>query len=71
MLAIEVVASRETKQPADKKTLERLYETTYDNGVMVRVSGQNIILSPPLIISKTEAQDILWALDTAFSIVAT
>jgi hypothetical protein len=34
---------------------------------MVRVSGPNIILSPPLVISEGDAEVILSALDKGFS----
>ncbi|TGS89928.1 aminotransferase class III-fold pyridoxal phosphate-dependent enzyme, partial [bacterium M00.F.Ca.ET.177.01.1.1] len=51
MAAVELVADRATKKPADKKTMAVVSEAAYEAGVMLRVSGNNIILSPPLIIS--------------------
>ena len=44
-----------------------LFKTAYQNGVMVRVSGPNIILSPPLVLSKNEAAQIIASLDAAFA----
>jgi adenosylmethionine-8-amino-7-oxononanoate aminotransferase len=63
MCALELVSDRETKAPAEKDLLARVYEATYEAGVMLRVSGNTIILSPPLIITTQDVQTILSALD--------
>ncbi len=47
MNALEVVSDRRAKSPIDKKTIGRVFQATYDNGVMVRVSGPNIICPHP------------------------
>ncbi|MGC1497399.1 MAG: aspartate aminotransferase family protein, partial [Sulfitobacter sp.] len=44
-------------------------EVTYTSGAMIRVSGPNIILSPPLIVSEQDIAQILSALDAGFSAV--
>ena len=62
MNALELVADRTTKKPADKATLAKVQERTYRAGAMVRVSGSNIILSPPLIVTPHDVQTILRAL---------
>ncbi len=67
MTALELVADRETKAPADKAVAGAIYKATYENGVMVRVSGPNVILSPPLVLSEAEADKIIAALDSAFT----
>jgi len=67
MCAMELVADRNSKAAADKKTTAVLQEVTYQNGAMVRVSGPNIILSPPLVLSSQDVQGILSALDAGFS----
>ena len=67
MTAIELVADRETKAPVDKSIPLKLQETVYNNGVMVRVSGPNLIMSPPLIISENEISHVLDALDIGFA----
>lgn len=67
MCALELVANRETKAPAPKEMVATVYETTFQSGVMVRSSGNNIILSPPLIITADDVQKILSALDTGLS----
>ena len=70
MLALECVADRETKVPADKKIVQRIFDTVYEAGVMIRVSGPNIIVSPPLVLSDAEADGVLDVLDTGFAEVS-
>ncbi len=67
MAALELVSDRATKKGADKKTMAKASEGAYAEGVMIRVSGSNIILSPPLILSAEEVQTIIGALDKAFA----
>jgi len=67
MMALEMVSDRETRQPANKADPGRLQEAAYENGAMIRVSGPNIILSPPLIITEAEVDAVLAALDAGFS----
>lgn len=67
MAAVELVSDRATKKPADKKVTAKAADGAYEQNVMIRVSGNNIILSPPLILSAAEVQQIVSALDTAFS----
>ena len=67
MTAIEMVSDRETKKPIDADSGAIVQEMTYRSGAMVRVSGPNLILSPPLVISENEAAVILTALDAGFA----
>ncbi|NKB54143.1 MAG: aminotransferase class III-fold pyridoxal phosphate-dependent enzyme [Rhizobiaceae bacterium] len=67
MTALELVSDREAKTPIDKATIGRVQELAYKAGVMVRVSGPNIILSPPLVLSKQDAAAIISTLDEALS----
>lgn len=69
MCAMELVADRASKSPIDKQTTATLQEVTYQNGAMVRVSGPNIILSPPLVLTAQDVQSILSALDAGFAAV--
>ncbi|MEJ2625136.1 MAG: aminotransferase class III-fold pyridoxal phosphate-dependent enzyme, partial [Pseudolabrys sp.] len=69
MVALELVSDRATKKPIDKKVIGQVFETTYENGVMVRVSGNTIILSPPLIITTGDVKKIITALDAGLSAV--
>jgi adenosylmethionine-8-amino-7-oxononanoate aminotransferase len=70
MCAIELVADRASKAPIDKKTIGQVHRTTYENGAMVRVAGNNIILSPPLVLTQADVNTILTALDAGFAAVA-
>ncbi len=67
MTAIEMVSDRATKPPIDAATATKVQETAYESGAMVRVSGPNLILSPPLVLSQTDASTILSALDAGFA----
>ena len=66
MTAIEVVSNRAAKT-ADGATAMQVQEVAYRAGAMVRVSGPNIILSPPLVLSEADASAILSALDAGFA----
>jgi hypothetical protein len=63
MCALEFVSDRSSKTPIDKATMGRIHAATYRAGVMVRVSGPNIILSPPLVLDEDETTKIVSALD--------
>jgi putrescine---pyruvate transaminase len=63
MVAIELVSDRATKKPIDKSVIADVFETVYREGVMVRVSGHNIILSPPLVITRNDVSRIVSAID--------
>ncbi len=69
MTAIEMVGDRSTKAPIDKPVPLKVQDVAYQNGVMVRVSGNNLIMSPPLILTESDVDDILAALDAGFSSV--
>nr|WP_319386546.1 aspartate aminotransferase family protein [uncultured Roseibium sp.] len=69
MCALELVSDRATKAPIDKATIGRVHRTAYDNGAMIRVSGNNIILSPPLVLSEAHVETILTALDRGLAAV--
>jgi putrescine aminotransferase len=67
MLALELVADRATKKPIDKKVMGAVFEKAYEAGVMVRVSGNNLILSPPLVITPSDVKKIVGALSVALA----
>ncbi len=70
MCALELVSDRTAKSPIDKPTIGKVHRTTYENGTMVRVSGNNIILSPPLVLGAEHVDTILTALDTGFAAIS-
>lgn len=67
MNAIELVGDRATKSAPDKATAGKVQAVAYQAGAMVRVSGPNIILSPPLVLTSADVQVILTALDAGFA----
>ena len=67
MTAIEMVSDRATKTPIDAARAMKVQETAYQNGAMVRFSGLNLILSPPLVLGEGDASSILSALDAGFA----
>ena len=66
MLGMELVGDRGKKTPIDAATIGRIHEATYQNGAMVRMSGHNILMSPPLVLTSEDVQVILTALEAGF-----
>ena len=66
MLAVELVADRETREllPMDHAPQDVIRRET---GVIVRASGSTLILSPPLVLTKAEADRIAEALGTVLA----
>jgi adenosylmethionine-8-amino-7-oxononanoate aminotransferase len=71
MLGLELVADRASKAPAGKGYMSAIAEAAYQAGAMVRTSGNIIILSPPLVLSREEGKEIIDALGEAFETVRT
>jgi putrescine---pyruvate transaminase len=67
MWALELVSNREKKSAPAKEIVQKIQDLTYEAGVMVRTSGPNIILSPPLIVTASDVQRIITALDAGLS----
>lgn len=59
MLALELVSDRASKTPASKGTVATFFTAAYKAGLMTRTSGNNIILSPALIINQADVERIL------------
>ena len=66
MLALECVADRDTKAPADAAFMARLADGAWDAGALIRTSGNVAILSPPLVIDEADAARIVDALAAGF-----
>jgi putrescine---pyruvate transaminase len=69
MVALELVADRATKKPVDKAVINAVFEAIYQDGVMVRVSGNTIILSPSLVITLGDVTRIVSAIDVGLNAV--
>ncbi|HUP43994.1 MAG TPA: aspartate aminotransferase family protein [Thermoanaerobaculia bacterium] len=71
MQAIECVVDRKTKEPNQKAVL-KVFEETRKRGVLIGKGGLwgNVIrLGPPLIASKSDIDELVTALDSAFATV--
>lgn len=69
MCALELVSDRATKAAPEKSVPGRVQKVAYEAGAMVRVSGPNIILSPPLVLEAGDVDVILGALDKGLASV--
>ena len=67
MAALELVSDRASKKPVDKQVMAKVADGAYEAGLMIRVSGNNIILSPPLILTAKDVQDIEAGLDAGLA----
>ncbi|KMW56687.1 Omega-amino acid pyruvate aminotransferase [Candidatus Rhodobacter oscarellae] len=63
MLGTELVEDRASKTPLGKPAVERIHQATYEAGAMVRISGHNVLMSPPLVLTSEDVQVILTALE--------
>jgi adenosylmethionine-8-amino-7-oxononanoate aminotransferase len=70
MAAIELVSDRATKKAVDKKTMAAVADRAFDAGVMLRVSGNNIILSPPLILTEADVATIAEGINAGLAAAA-
>lgn len=69
MLGTEIVSDRAKKTPAAKDTMAKLFETAYAHGAMLRISGHNVLMSPPLIITQDNVKTLLGALEAGLSAI--
>ena len=71
MIALDLVADKDSREPVSPVTgySDGLAKFCQQNGVIVRAAGSNIIISPPLIFSRENADTLYDALDNAFASV--
>ena len=67
MSAVELVSDRVTKAPMEISSVKRVHKATYEAGTMVRVGGNNLLMSPPLTLTETDVQKILTDLRTGLA----
>ena len=70
MCAIELLSDRAARAPVGKAAPLTFQKAAYEAGVMVRVSANNVILSPPLIVDQGHVQKILSATEAGLKAVA-
>ncbi|MGO4607687.1 aminotransferase class III-fold pyridoxal phosphate-dependent enzyme [Variovorax sp. 2RAF20] len=68
MAGIEMVADKAARisQPRSSDIPARVARAAYRRGAMVRISGPNMILSPPLVISREEVDHLVDILEASF-----
>ena len=71
MLGIEMVADKALRTPMLRSSdiPARVAREAYQRGLMVRVSGPNLILSPPLVITAQEVGYLCDTLEASFAAV--
>ena len=70
MACMEMVSDPDKKTPAGKDMVQKFFEVTYQSGVMVRISGNNIIMSPPLVIDENDVNRMLSAFDNGLAAIS-
>ena len=66
MACVEMVSEPETNKVADAQTMEALAEAIAEAGVLVRVNGSQLLITPPLILTKEQTGQIAETLAFAF-----
>lgn len=71
MACIDMVADKGSRAalPRSSELPQRVAREAYRRGAMVRISGNNMILSPPLVISRGEVDQLVDILAASFSAV--
>ena len=71
MTGIEMVADKAKRTPVPRNSdiPQRVAREAYQRGAMVRISGPNMILSPPLVISRQEIDHLVEILEASFAAV--
>jgi adenosylmethionine-8-amino-7-oxononanoate aminotransferase len=71
MIGIELVADKETKKPFDlsERFGARIWERCVEKGVLIRNLADTFIISPPLILRKAQADEIVDVFESALTAV--
>ncbi|MEM7439645.1 MAG: aminotransferase class III-fold pyridoxal phosphate-dependent enzyme [Pseudomonadota bacterium] len=70
MTGVELVSDRASKTPCDPSVGARVQQAAYEAGAFLRISGHNILISPPLVLTEADVDAILGAIDAGLSAVA-
>jgi putrescine---pyruvate transaminase len=72
MCGVEMVADKAKRIPVPRSSdiPQRVAREAYQRGAMVRISGPNMILSPPLVITREEVDHLVDILEASFAAVA-
>ena len=69
MTGIEIVSDRTSKTPMDMVTMKKIHQGTYEAGAMVRLGMHNVLMSPPLVITETEVEQVISAIDAGLAAI--
>ena len=71
MVGIEMVTDKASRTPMPRSSdiPARIAREAYQRGAMVRISGPNMILSPPLVITREEIDHLADVLEASFAAV--
>ncbi|HSW07317.1 aminotransferase class III-fold pyridoxal phosphate-dependent enzyme [Aquabacterium sp.] len=71
MTGIEMVSDKAARTPVPRGSdiPQRVAREAYQRGAMVRISGPNMILSPPLVITREEVDHLVDILEASFAAV--
>ncbi len=67
MTAVELVSDADAKTPASPQAMKTAFEAAYASGAMVRIGGNNLLMSPPLVIAQAEVTTLIDAIEAAVS----
>ena len=69
MLAVELVRDRKTKEPCmpSDDLCVGLHKLCREQGVWVRIQGNKMILSPPLVFEQAHVDEAIGAINAAFN----
>lgn len=76
LLALELVADRETREPfpAEINVSQKLTDTAFDEGLIIYqrrcingLAGDHVLIAPPLIVSEEQIDEIILRLDRALN----
>lgn len=67
MTGVELVTDRSAKTPAPPDVMAQVANAAYAAGGMVRVGGNNVMMSPPLVVTEAEIDQLIAAMDAGLS----
>ena len=69
MCALELVSDRDAKTPVSKDVPLKFQKAAYEAGAMIRVSGNNVIFSPPLVVTSEDVSAMLSAAEAGLAAI--
>ena len=72
MAAVEFVSDKQSREsfPPESKIADRVFQKAREKGVIIRPVGNAIIMSPPLIFSKQDCEEVTRVLSEVIPQVA-